>query len=140
MSFLFSSPESDSPAPRLSPVKSNIEEANKHIQALCERVAQLESERDEVAGQLQQKRTEFLSLEKTLEHCQEQFSHRDLQTKNLELTAASREEIILELESHLVAHQRESQAKTEALASLEALLAEKETVFESKGPYSKEIN
>ena len=47
MSFLFaSSSEGEPVAPRLSPVKSSIEEANKHIQALCERVAQLEAEKD----------------------------------------------------------------------------------------------
>lgn len=130
MSFLFSSAENEPPAMKLSPVKSNIEEANKHIQALCEHVAHLESEKDSLVDQLQQKHTNYESLKRTLDQCQEHLSHRDIQTKNLQLTAASREEIILELESHLVAHQRESQTKSEALTSLETLLAEKETVFE----------
>ena len=130
MSFLFSSGETEAPPIKLSPVKSNIEEANKHIQALCERVSHLEAEKDVLADQLHQKRAEFESLNRTLDQCQEHLSHRDIQNKNLEITAASREEIILELESHLVAHQRKSQAKSEALTSLEMLLAEKETVFE----------
>ena len=131
MSFLFaSSSEGEPVAPRLSPVKSSIEEANKHIQALCERVAQLEAEKDALSEHFQQKQTELESLRQTMDHCQEKLSHRDIQTKNLELTAASREEIILELESHVVAHQRELHAKSEALTSLEILLAEKETVYE----------
>ena len=131
MSFLFaSSSEGEPVAPRLSPVKSSIEEANKHIQALCERVAQLEAEKDALSEHFQQKQTELESLRQTMDHCQEKLSHRDIQTKNLELTAASREEIILELESHVVAHQRELHAKSEALTSLEMLLAEKETVYE----------
>ena len=80
MSFLFSSGGEAGPDahPKLSPVKSNIEEANKHIQALCERVAQLESEKDEISQHYQQQRADIDSLRQTLERCQEQLSHRDV--------------------------------------------------------------
>jgi len=128
MSFLFSSAEENHT--KISPVKTNIKEANEHIRALCERVSSLESERDELSLHYQQKLLELHTLQGSLGQSQEQTSHREIRIKNLELTTTSQEEIIVELEAQIVAYQRDVQAKADALRTLDLLVTEKESVYE----------
>lgn len=129
MSFLFySAGEENSTSP--SPNKTNIKEANEHIQGLYTKVSQLEKEREIVLQQLRLKENEYSALEKALEQRQEIIAHRDVRIQTLDMTISEQEEIIEEIQSKVVDYQMDLAAKAEAVQNLDLMMLEKESIFD----------
>jgi len=99
MSFLFYS-NSEETAVSPSHNKTNIREANGHIQALFEKVNGLEQERDDLLEQTRRGNAEIASLAGSIDQLQQSAAQKDLDIKILQLSIAEKDAIVEELNSH----------------------------------------